>query len=504
MLLGAAVVGKESGSLLAATLPTFAVLAFVGPTLARATVRMPSLRRYAAFVLRIVDTNAALRPRLLLVYLIVGALAVVLSFYVYRVPNPYLTAYFSLNFDPQYMISGLKFYWQQTGDGIALIAALVPIALLGFVSRPLIWAFATALTAVASCYMLLLFSFRFHVPYYAYVPTVLTAVAFAAAYACASRPYQYMMLGIFLLTRIHSIPYIYFQAAGQRYVDFVNFQAMKIAAELGAPRVIMMDLDEVNQLIQEWNLLRWVYWDGKLPPVFGSRPNFEVWDYQQRIRDFGPGIVRQPKDKLPYMTGIFDPMNHRNSEPKVGDLVAARFGTMHAGSIVMRAVMPMVMHDDASIAVIDRNAIVPIARVGGVMPGVKPCECGWGEFNFGWQFYRVVSEPRYLIAGQELDGWMRKEAVVHIRHADPGRKVTMKIDVPAWMPISFPVAITIRVNENEISQLIIPKPSNYSLSVPLDKAGDVKLEAQECAAPNSVPAGDPRPLCYLLTGVEVE
>ena len=122
--------------------------------------------------------------------------------------------------------------------------------------------------------MLLLFSFRFHVPYYAYVPTVLTAVAFAAAYACASRPYQYMMLGIFLLTRIHSIPYIYFQAAGQRYVDFVNFQAMKIATELGAPRVIMMDLDEINQLIQEWNLLRWVYWDGKLPPVVRQPSEF--------------------------------------------------------------------------------------------------------------------------------------------------------------------------------------------------------------------------------------
>lgn len=138
------------------------------------------------------------------------------------------------------------------------------------------------------------------------------------------------------------------------------------------------------------------------------------------------------------------------------------------------------------------------------MPSMTPRKCGWGEFNFGWRFYRVVSEPRYLIAGQEPDGWMRKDAVVHIRHADPGRKVTMKIDAPAWLPISFPAAITIRSIENKVSQLIIPKPGNYSLSVPLDKAGDVTLEAQQCAAPNSPPASDPRPLCYVLTGVEVQ
>jgi hypothetical protein len=109
-----------------------------------------------------------------------------------------------------------------------------------------------------------------------------------------------------------------------------------------------------------------------------------------------------------------------------------------------------------------------------------------------------------VIAGQELDGWMRKEAVVHIRQADPGRNVTMKIEVPSWMPISFPAAITIRVSESKISQVTIPKPGNYSLSVPLDEGGDVALEAQEHAAPNSLPAGDPRPLCYLLTGVEVQ
>ena len=507
VLLGAAAVGKESGRLLAAALPTFAVLAFVGLMLARATQsRIPMLHRYATFVVKIADINAAVRGRLLLlVYLVVGALAVALNFYVYRVraPGAYITAYLTLNFDPQYMLSGLKFYWQQTRDGMALIGALIPIALLGFMGRPLIWAFATALTAIASCYMLLLFSFRFHVSYYAYVPTVLASIAFAAAYAGASRPYQYIMLGVFLLTRIHSIPYIYFQAAGQRYVDFVNFQAMKVVTELGTPRVIMMDMGETIQLIQEWNLLRWVYWNGKLPPIFGSRPNFEVWDYQQTRRDFGLGIVEQRKDNIPYLTRVFDPMRHLNSEPQVGDLVAARFGTMYAGSIVMRAVMPMMIRD-ASIAVVDPNAIVLVARVGGAMPSVTPRRCGWGEFNFGWRFYRVVSEPRYLIAGQELDGWMRKDAVVHIRHADPGRKVIMKIDVPVWMPISFPAAITIRGIENKMSQLNIPTPGNYSLSVPLDKAGDVTLEAQQCTAPNSPPASDQRPLCYLLTGVEVQ
>jgi len=99
---------------------------------------------------------------------------------------------------------------------------------------------------------------------------------------------------------------------------------------------------------------------------------------------------------------------------------------------------------------------------------------------------------------------MQKDAVVHIRHSDPGRKVTMKIDAPAWLPISFPAAITIRGIENKASRPVIPTPGNYSLSVPLDKAGDVTLEAQQCTAPNSPPASDPRPLCYLLTGVEVQ
>jgi hypothetical protein len=92
---------------------------------------------------------------------------------------------------------------------------------------------------------------------------------------------------------------------------------------------------------------------------------------------------------------------------------------------------------------------------------------------------------------------------LHIRQADPGRNVTMKI-VSSWMPISFPAAITIRGSESKISQVIIPKPGNYSLPVLLDEGGDVTLEAQEYATPNSLPAGDLRPLRYLLTGVEVQ
>jgi hypothetical protein len=95
----------------------------------------------------------------------------------------------------------------------------------------------------------------------------------------------------------------------------------------------------------------------------------------------------------------------------------------------------------------------------------------WRRESLGLERYHVRHcrpDRLAVIAGQELEGWMRKEAAVHIRQADAGRNVTMKIEVPSWMPISFPAAITIRVSESKISQFIIPKPGNYSLSVPLE------------------------------------
>jgi hypothetical protein len=383
---------KESGKLLAVVPLIFPALAFGGPVLAsQIKSRWPAWTKFASSFVEVKREYPRQNVSYGIICTLAAALILALSFYVFRErgQSSYLAAYFSLNFDPHYIVDSFQFYVRQTPDQIILLVALAPIVLFGFVSDSRSWAMLVSLSAIAASYMFLLFAFRYRVSYYFYVPAVMTAVAFAIGFALAPRQYQIVMLSVFVLTRAYSVPYIYFQAASQRYVDFVNFRAMQAATELGAPRVVLLDASEQNQLIQEWNLLRQPFFDNRLPPIFGGPPDFKAWAYQQRIRDFG--LERDARrDGSGYITGVLSAAGETTSEPDTGDLVAVRFGKMRAGSIVVRAVLPFEANETATLTIIDTHSLVPVARVGGVIPGVVPCECGIGEFNFGWDFFRVV------------------------------------------------------------------------------------------------------------------
>ena len=495
---------KESGKLIAVVPLIFPALAFGGPLLAnQIEARWPGSTNFASFFLRVKKEDPRQNFSYGIICTLAALLILALSFYVFRErgQNSYLAAYFSLNFDPHYILDSFQFYARQTPDQIILLIALAPIALFGFLSDSRSWAMLVSLSAVAASYMFLLFAFKYRVSYYFYVPAVMTAIAFAIGFALAPRQYRIAMLSLFVLTRVYSVPYIYFQAASQRYADFVNFRAMQTATELGAPRVVLLDASEQNQLIQEWNLLRQPFFDNRLPPIFGGPPDFKAWTYQQRIRNFGfeRGARR---DGSGYITGLLSPAGETTAEPNTGDLVAVRFGKMRAGSIAVRAVLPFEANEAATLTTIDTHSLVSVARVGGVIPGVVPCECGIGEFNFGWHFFRVVSPPRFLILGRESDGWMNQRASVRVRVASPGRRLKMMVDVPGWLPRQYPITIQARLNDEIVSQLSIANPGRHELSIPLDKQGNVQIEVDRCGDPKDAPTNDKRAFCYWLASTQ--
>ena len=441
--------------------------------------------------------------RALLTGAVASALILALSFYVFRerADNRYLADYFTLNLDPGYLLGGFRFYLQQGPDVLILLTAIIPIAVFGFVRGGRNWAALVAIAGAAAVYMLLLFTFRYRAAYYAYVPAVLAVVAFAIGVALAPRRYQVVLLVLFALTRLYTLPYIHFQAAAQRYVDFVNFSAMQTAADLGAPRVILLDTGEQSQAIQEWNLLRQPFFAGRLPPAFGGPPDFRAWSYQQRIREIG--LDRTPRrDAAGYLTGALSPAGELTSEPDVGDLVAVRSGKMRFGAIAARGVMPIDMNEAGTLTTIDMRSLAPVARVGGDIAGIAPCRCGLGTFDLHWQFFRVISPPRFLILGREADGWMQQRASVRVRVASPGQRLNMRILVPGWLPRQYPATIRASLNGETVSELAIAGPGPHALSVPLDRQGDVQLDMDRCGDPKDAPANDRRAFCYWLAGAE--
>ena len=225
--------------------------------------------------------------------------------------------------------ASLKYYWDQSTDEIIMLAVLAPVVALGISSGRRAWVWIASLTGVAGVYLALLLTFRHQVSYYVYVPAVLTAIAFAIAFPQVSRGYQIVMVLALILSRVHSIPYIYFQAAAQRYADFVNFNAMELAAGTGGPRVIILDVDERNQMIQEWNILRQYFLDGRVPPIIGGPPEFKygtISSTSAATRRKTYPWVRGPT----WVDGVDLPPDQFNAEPRVGDVVAFRSGTMLA------------------------------------------------------------------------------------------------------------------------------------------------------------------------------
>jgi hypothetical protein len=175
---------------------------------------------------------------------------------------------------------------------------------------------------------------------------------------------------------------------------------------------------------------------------------------------------------------------------------------MRVGSIAIRAVLPFEANETATLTTIDTHSLVSVARVGGIIPGIVPCECGIGKFNFGWDFFRVTSTPRFLILGRESDGWMNRRATVRVRVASPGRRLKMMVDLPGWMPRQYPVAIRASLNDEIVSQLSIDIPGRHELSIPLDKQGDIQVEIDHCGDPKDAPANDKRAFCYWLASTE--
>jgi hypothetical protein len=495
MTLGA--LGKESGKILATFPLLFVVLEFAAQRFANAC---ETGKKTPAAVERIfLQPRDDCRPPLPFGFAIFsGCLGVVVlgvSAYAFRMhyDRPYFPNYFILNFDPNFILANVRYYLSQCPDEFILLGMLGPLILFGF-RRPSAWACYTALAGIAAVYLALLTTFHFQISYYVYVPAVLTAIAYGLAFACASSGYRVALLAALGLSRIDSIPNIYFQAAGQRYADYVSFEAMAAAARSDAPRVIMLDLDEDNQAIQEWNLLRRFFFDARLPPVFGGPPEFGITEYQTRFRD-GPSAGAEAA------TAAGAPAD---SVPRVGDLVAFRSGSMTVGNRVLRAVFPFHQDESKYLSILDQTALTPFATVGGQIPAVTPYSLGVAEFDLHWNFYRVSSPPRYLIFGRQPAGWLRQKARVRIFTADPGKQLALHIEIPGWVPYHYPLTLTASMAGRTVARLIVTYGSFQTLALPLDQPGDIEIEADDCSGPEQVGIAGPVQVCYLFSGAQVQ
>lgn len=493
MVLGS--LGKESGKILAAFPLLFVTLEFVA-------FKLTSWHKYrqgrcAELAQYFFDRNEEGRAPTPLSFIIftmsLGILVLAFSIYAFRLRSDtgYLANYFKLNFDPKFILGSVKTYWVQCPDVFILFVFLIPMILFGYV-KPRLWACCVAIAIIAFIYLVLLMTFRFHVSYYLYIPAVLIAAGFGLVFACSSRRYRIILLVALALSRAHSIPYIYFQAAGQRYVDFVNFKAMEAAASSNSPRVIALDIDEQSQIIQEWNFLRLSYFGGKLPPIFGGPPNFTVSNYQSRIRSF----LRSPDDAENLLSA--------DSVPRLGDLVVVRSGSVVAGSRELRAVFPFAQNAEEYLSILDQSALVPFAEVGGYIPDVAPLQFGVAQFNLHWNFYRVASPLHYVIFGRQLPGWLQQDAHVRILNPDPNEQLALKIEIPSWVPYRYPLKLIARMENEVIEQINITGPGYQTLILPMDRRGDIEIEASDCTAPHRVGIVSTNNLCYLLKSAAEE
>ena len=422
--------------------------------------------------------------------------------------NAYIRSYFTLDSSLSHVRESAAFYLEQTGD--VLIIALTTLV----VAAHATWtgtlrrtaqgvSIPVALFVTGCAYGGLLTMARFRLPYYFFVPGTLFAISFGWTLAsCARRLHRSVLLAALVLTRLYSIPYNYYVAGAQQYFDAVNDLAMRRVLEVAPSRVISLDIEERSQLVQEWNLLRWFSFGGRLAPMYGAKPDFVAWSYQQSIRNLDPGTYNPA---LP--PGKIDRQRVARDAPlvcQVGDLIAVRRGALRAFHVALRGVVPQSFDPGGELDGLDREGLERAGEVGGSQAALTPLKLPWVTFDYRWEFFRVVRPLRYVVMGREVDGWMLPQGRVRLI-ARPGAVFTLTLEVPGWLPFRYPWLLEARAQNQVVAEVEAKVGGIYRLAIPSDSGGVVELKSDQWFQPSAVGVSpDTRLLSYRVIKVQYE
>ena len=80
----------------------------------------------------------------------------------------------------------------------------------------------------------------------------------------------------------------------------------------------------------------------------------------------------------------------------------------------------------------------------------------------------------------------------------------MTFEVPAWLPIRYPVTIAASSGGRAVATVVAAQAGYYKLILPLDIAGDTKISIDSCATVGELRTDPPHPYCYRLIATAEE
>jgi glycosyltransferase involved in cell wall biosynthesis len=115
----------------------------------------------------------------------------------------------------------------------------------------------------------------------------------------------------------------------------------------------------------------------------------------------------------------------------------------------------------------------------------------------------LTREP-YELYGRSLDGWMAPSGIIRV--LDPKSKIlTLNLEIPGWLPFTFPVSIKAILDDRPIAILKVSAPGNHDLNVPLTRPGIIELSADQWFVPKELGVSpDTRLLCYRVNRARIQ
>src|SRR5262249_46368749 len=102
------------------------------------------------------------------------------------------------------------------------------------------------------------------------------------------------------------------------------------------------------------------------------------------------------------------------------------------------------------------------------------------------------------------DGWMAPYGIIRVLDAK-SKILTLSLEIPSWLPFTFPVSIKAVLNDRPIAILEISAAGNHDLNVPLTRPGIIELCADQWFVPEELGISpDTRLLSYRVNRARIQ
>jgi hypothetical protein len=448
---------------------------------------------------------------------IVGAFGILFS-YLVTIPTrnfAYLHSYFSLDFSLEKIKSSISFYLLESPDfliilGLTTLLYLVLLLRRQLFGTPLIFGL-TCLTIVWA-YFLCLLGFKFNLVYYIYIPFLFLVLSLGLVLKefLGSHPRIIsLLLVLILLTRVYSVPYLFFIADIQRYFDSVNYKAMLYTKSKASGDIYALDLREDSQIVQEWNCLSNFFkaLEGN-SLLYGAAEGFNMWSYQDQWRYVGrlagdPRALKKVADGAKDYAGHWVMYSWRTQLPKAGDYLTCRYGSMVVGKHFLRAAIPFEQSAEPFFALLDKRVLTKTDDV--YEETVVRDPSTWREFKLsgGWSFYRVDAPLGFSAQDYTPDQWMTKKTSILIPEDSRYSKLAIHMHVP--QAHSFPIRVWAEVDGVEVSGMEVKEAGDSVFEIPVKKNQVLKIHSSSWFQPAKLGlSADTRDLSVRFLKIEGE